>query len=157
MKDTQVQSLGQEDPLEKEMATHSSILTWRIPWKEEPSGPQSTGSQSRTRLIERLNLRGVREGYIPGLYPLLGHVYLFLVSLFIIFLLSIHECMLSHFSSVRLCDPMNCSPPGSSLHGILQAGILEWVVIPFSRGSCDSSNRTRIFYISHIGKQVLYH
>ena len=34
MQDTQVQSLGQEDPLEKEMATHSSILTWRIPWTE---------------------------------------------------------------------------------------------------------------------------
>ena len=36
---------GQEDPLEKEMATHSSILAWRIPWTEEPGGPQSTGSQ----------------------------------------------------------------------------------------------------------------
>ena len=40
-----VQSLGQEDPLEKEMATHSSILAWRIPWTEEPAGLQSTGSQ----------------------------------------------------------------------------------------------------------------
>ena len=37
MQDTQVQSLGQEDPLEKEMAIHSSILTWRIPWTENPS------------------------------------------------------------------------------------------------------------------------
>ena len=40
-----VQSLGQENPLEKEMATHSSILTWRIPWTEEPGGLQSMGSQ----------------------------------------------------------------------------------------------------------------
>ena len=40
-----VQPLGQEDPLEKEMATHSSILAWRIPWTEEPAGLQSTGSQ----------------------------------------------------------------------------------------------------------------
>jgi len=39
--ETQVQSLGQEDPLEKEMATHSSILAWRIPWTEEPGGLQS--------------------------------------------------------------------------------------------------------------------
>ena len=38
MQDTQVQSLGQEDPLEEEMATHSSILAWRIPWTEEPDG-----------------------------------------------------------------------------------------------------------------------
>ena len=42
---TQVQSLGQEDSLEKGMATHSSILAWRIPWTEEPGGLQSMGSQ----------------------------------------------------------------------------------------------------------------
>ena len=41
----QVQFLGQEDPLEKEMATYYSILAWRIPWTEEPGGPQSMGSQ----------------------------------------------------------------------------------------------------------------
>ena len=40
-----VQSLGQEDPLEKDMATHSSILAWRIPWTEEPGRIQSMGSQ----------------------------------------------------------------------------------------------------------------
>ena len=43
MQETQVQSLGQEDPLEKEMATHSSILAWEIPWTEEPGGLQSIG------------------------------------------------------------------------------------------------------------------
>ena len=43
--ETRVQSLGQEDPLEKEMATHSNILAWEIPWTEEPVGLQSTGSQ----------------------------------------------------------------------------------------------------------------
>ena len=41
--ETWIQSLGQEDPLEKEMATHSSILAWRIPWAEEPGGLQSVG------------------------------------------------------------------------------------------------------------------
>ena len=45
MQETWVRSLGREDPLEKEMATHSSILAWRIPWMEEPGGLQSTGSQ----------------------------------------------------------------------------------------------------------------
>ena len=44
-KETQVQSLGGEDPLEEGMATHSSILAWRIPWTEEPGGIQSLGSQ----------------------------------------------------------------------------------------------------------------
>ena len=45
MQKTQVQFLGGEDPLEKKVATHSSILAWRIPWTEEPGGLQSTGSQ----------------------------------------------------------------------------------------------------------------
>ena len=45
MRETWVPFLGQEYPLEKEMATHSSILAWRIPWKEEPGRLQSTGSQ----------------------------------------------------------------------------------------------------------------
>ena len=45
MWETQVRFLGQEDPLEKEMATHSSILAWKIPWMEEPGRLQSTGSQ----------------------------------------------------------------------------------------------------------------
>ena len=45
MQETQVRSLGWEDPLEKEMATHSSILAWKMPWKEEPGRLQSMGSQ----------------------------------------------------------------------------------------------------------------
>ena len=45
MQETWVQSLGWEDPLEKDRATHSRILAWRIPWTEEPSGLQSMGSQ----------------------------------------------------------------------------------------------------------------
>ena len=45
MQETQVRSLGQEDPLEKEMATHSSTLAWKIPWTEKPGRLQSMGSQ----------------------------------------------------------------------------------------------------------------
>ena len=50
--ETRVRSLGQEDPLEKGMAAHSSILAWRIPWTEEPGRPQPMGSQSQTRLSD---------------------------------------------------------------------------------------------------------
>ena len=46
MRKTQVRSLGRADPLEKEMATHSSILAWKVPWTEEPGGLQSMGMQS---------------------------------------------------------------------------------------------------------------
>ena len=50
--ETQVQCLGGEDPLEKEMTTHSSTLAWKIPWTQEPGGLQSMGSQSRTQLSD---------------------------------------------------------------------------------------------------------
>ena len=49
MQESQIQSLGGEDPLKKEMATHSSILAWRIPWTEEPGGLQGV-TKSHTRL-----------------------------------------------------------------------------------------------------------
>ena len=52
MQETWVRSLGGEDPVEKEMATHSSILAWRIPWTEEPGGLQFMESQSWTQLSE---------------------------------------------------------------------------------------------------------
>ena len=52
MRETRVRSLDQEDPLEKETATHSSIHAWKIPWTEEPGGLQSMGSQSQTRLSD---------------------------------------------------------------------------------------------------------
>ena len=46
MQETKVRSLGQEDPMEKKVATHSSILAWEVPWREEPGGLQSMGSQT---------------------------------------------------------------------------------------------------------------
>ena len=61
MWETWVQSLGQEDTLEKEMATHSSSLAWKIPWTEEPGGLQSMGSQSQTRLSDFTKLGGDNE------------------------------------------------------------------------------------------------
>ena len=52
VQETRVLSLGWEDPLEKEMATHCSILAWKISWTEEPGGLQSMGSQSQARLSD---------------------------------------------------------------------------------------------------------
>ena len=56
-----------------------------------------------------------------------------------------------------LCNPMDHSLPGSSVHGILQARILEWVAMPSSRGSSWSRNLTRVSYVSCFVKWVLYH
>ena len=58
MQETRVWSLGWEDPLEKEMATHSSTLAWRIAWKEEPGRLQSMGSPE-SDMTERLHLTGI--------------------------------------------------------------------------------------------------
>ena len=75
--------------------------------RQRPGELQSMGSQSRTWL----------DDWTPTI-----HVYLC-------------ACVLSFFSYVRLCDLLDCSPSGSSVHGALQARILEWVAMPFSRGS----------------------
>ena len=65
--DTRVQSLGWEDPLEKEMATHSSILAWRISWSEEPGGLQSMG-RKESDVAERLThgVTLVEHGILDG-------------------------------------------------------------------------------------------
>ena len=64
--------------------------------------------------------------------------------------------MLSRFS-LALCDLMGCSPPGSSVCGIFQARILEWVAMPSSRGSSQPRDQTCISYVSYTGRWDLYH
>ena len=68
----------------------------------------------------------------------------------------LQACMLSCFSHVWLCDPMDCSPPGSSVPGILQATTLEWVAIPSSRRSSWPRDQTNVSGTSCIGRQVLF-
>ena len=65
----------------------------------------------------------------------------------------VRECVLTWWC-LTLCDPMDCSPPGSSVHGILQARVLEWIAISFSRGSSWPRDWIRV---SCIGRRVLYH
>ena len=61
-------------------------------------------------------------------------------------------CVLVTQWCLTLCDPMDCSPPGSSVHGILQAGILQWVAVPFSRRPSQPGERT---LVSHIADRFL--
>ena len=71
---------------------------------------------------------------------------------------STHQSHVSHCLVTKswsdLWDPLDCSPPGSSVHGIFQARILEWVAISFSRGSSQHRDQT---HASHIGRRILYH
>ena len=135
---------------EKAMAPHSSTLAWKIPWTKEPGRLQSMGSQRD--MTEQLHFHfslsciGEGNGKIPGTgepggLPSMGshrvghdwsdlaaaaaikHWALF--STFLIITLRAKSCL-------TLCDPMDCSPPGPSVHGISQARILEWIAIFFS-------------------------
>ena len=69
MQETRIRSLGQEDPLEKEMATHSGILAWRIPQTEEPGGLQSMGSGKESDTTERLNTHACAFLSVWGHFP----------------------------------------------------------------------------------------
>ena len=60
-------------------------------------------------------------------------------------------------SRLTLCDPRHCTVPGSSVHGIFQARILEWVAISFSRGSSQARDGACLSCISYIGRRILYH
>ena len=63
MQETRVRSLGQEDPLEEDVATHSSILAWEIPWTEEPGGLQPIGSQRIGPRLKQLSMKACMLGY----------------------------------------------------------------------------------------------
>ena len=97
MRETWVQSLGREDPLEKGMATHSRILARRIPWTEELGG------------LKHMGLQRVGHNWVTAAAAAK----------------SLQSCP-------TLCDPIDGSPPGSPILGILQARILDWVAISFS-------------------------
>ena len=187
--ETWVWSLGQEDPLEEEMTTHSSILAWRIPWTEESGRLQSTGSQkvrhnwsdlahyclyslycasdlcslfSTCCKFVPLNT----HSYLPHPHPLVTVIYSvfhfdFLDSITWLYLSDSPQraCVCAKLlqSCPTLCDPMDCSQPGSSLHEILQAREQEGVAIFSSRGSSWPSDWAHVSYTSCIGRQVLYH
>ena len=165
MQETWVQSLGQEDLLEKEMATFSNILVWEILWTEESGGIQFTGSQ-----IVRHDLVANQQQYsslnytfiicLPPIHP--SSIHLFQNIYWFqsypqrqVALTQWNDCLYMRAQSgLTLWDPMDGSPPGSSVHGILWARILEWIVISSSRGPSWPRDRT---HISCIGRQILYH
>ena len=62
-----------------------------------------------------------------------------------------------HQSCPTLYDPVDCGPPGSTVHGVIQARILGWVATPSSRGSSQPGCQTHVSYVSCAGKRVLYH
>ena len=146
------------------MATLSSILAWRIPWAEEPGyNPWGCKESNMTEQLTHahthththfLQHRILLSCHLPCSFP---------SGLVSILSFNIQNTArkpsskvwfeLLQFSLVAqlcptLCDPVDCSPPGFSVYGILQARILEWVAIPFSRGSSQLRDQT---WVSRIG------
>ena len=125
--ETQVQSLGWENPLEESMATHSSIFAWKTPWTKEPGQLQFIGSHR-----VRHQWSGTCAAFKTRNNDKRGSTAKVLVA---------QLCP-------TLCDPMDYNPPGSSVHGIFQARILEWVAILFSRRPSQPRDRTQVSHIA---------
>ena len=249
-----VRSLSREDLLEEGMAAHSSILTWRIPWTEEPGGLQSMGSQRvndwsdwagthiciartfspgeshceshcmsfnqqssgwsdwgpatvwylecRSGLVQSIRGRTCPSSVLsqstswlplssaptswssstifsgtPVKCPLVTEELKDFSSTVSWQFTTSRECCYMwasrrHFvvnirrqcvracwllqSCPTVCEPVDCSPPGSSVHGILQARLLEWIAMPSSKGSSWPRDQTHISYVSCIGRQALH-
>ena len=162
--------LGWENPLEKEMATHFSVLAWRIPWTEEPGGPQSMGSQRVghdcvTNFYFLTHSMHFWDRMAQGVSsPAIKQLAWILVCWAVISPRFEERKNVSlrwnHFeerqsesesevtpSCLTLCDPTDCSLPGFSVRGIFQARVLECGFISFSRGSSRPRDRT---WASHI-------
>ena len=172
--------------LEKEMATHSSVLAWRIPGTGEPGGLPSMGMHRVGQYWRDLAAAGALATPVPtgwahehsghsdrgGIWDWFQHPTSQGCSSNCLHWLSnlptmeteadpsgrrhfsrqrgggklITLCVLSCFLlCLTPCDPTDCSPPGSSVHGILQTRILEWVAVPSSRGSSQPRDGTCIF------------
>ena len=99
------------------MANHSNILAWKSPWSEEPGGLQSMGSQRVKTRLKQLSMS---------------------MKLHVLWSYVLFPCVKSLQLCLILCDPMDCSLSGSSVYGILQVRILEWVAISYSTGSFRS-------------------
>ena len=137
MQETRVQPLGREDPLEKWIANHSSILAWRIPWTEEPGGLRPMGLW-RIR-HDWSNFHFLLPTRLQGLPCTKQQLHSFHTLVLVTCFTCLYLFVVAVVAKLRptLWNPTDCSPPGSSVHRILQARILEWVTIPFSRDLPD--------------------
>ena len=157
MQEMQVWSLLRENLLEKEMATHSSILARETPWTEEPGTVNPWSSQKCQSWL---------SDWTATVFLVISSTIMLIICMaprhFVsMWKLACCHCLVTNLHQT-LCDPMDCSPPGSSTHGSLQSRILEWVTISFSRGSSWPRDWTQVsctagryFTTGHQGSQKL--
>ena len=128
------------------------MCTQSCPTLCEPMDSSPPGSSVHGILQARI-LEWVAISYSTFIAYLYINIYIY------IYLYTCHilMCAESLQSCPTLCDPTDCSPPGFTVHRILQGRILEWMAMPSSRGSSLPRDRTLISCISCIGKQILDH
>ena len=119
------------------------VERWLFPIIKEMGDKERLGAQEPHRALHGINKQRTK---FPANYSCLlktSHL---------------RVCMCSVAQSCpTLCDPVDCSPPGSPVHGIVHARILEWIAISYFRGSSQLRDRTLISCISCIGRRILYH
>ena len=125
MQETWVWSLGHEDPLEEGIATHASILAWRVPWTEEPATDTAKSLQSCPTLCDPIDGRRLGSP-VPGILQarILEWV---AISFSNAWKWKVESKVIQSFPT--LSDPMDCSPPGLSVHGIFQARVLKSLAV----------------------------
>ena len=130
------------------MSRHKASLPSSLPlWAPPPPTPAET--EEKTLVLVASGTRNLPNQYPhrgPFLDPALGSI----SQSIPVFAYVAQSCL-------AFGDLMDCSPPGSSVHGIFQPRTLEWVAMSFSRGSSRHRDRTSISCISCIGRQILYH
>ena len=126
------------------LITNSSgkMESLKLKWNHLKGGSKKKGGEER---INRINSNcSKNDGLILKTFK---------VTLYT----SIKTCAKLLQLCLTLCNSMDCSPPGSSVHGILQARILEWVAVVSSRGPSPPRDQTHVSCVSCIGRRVLYH
>ena len=143
------------------MATHSNTLAWRIPGMGEPGGLPSLGSHrvghdwsdlaaaAADDLLFCFSQSSFREAHMWHLFHWSDVLWLIKASeKKLCVCVCVCVCVKVTQLCLTPCDAMDCSSPGSSVHGILQARIQEWIAIPFSRGSSWPKNWTQVSCIA---------
>ena len=144
------------------MATHSSTLAWEIPWTEKPGRLYSPCGRKESDITRRahtcmhtLHTMDINPSWDIHVW-MHSHSKACLLPLFKVYFcvcVCVSVCVCMHARSIAqsrltLCDSMDYSPPGSSVHGILRARMLEWVAVSYSSGSSWPRDGTHVTYIS---------
>ena len=142
---TQDWSLGWEDSLEEGMAIHSNILAQRIPMDRGARRAAAHRIAHSWTWLKQLSMHA--QLCSSELFYYMVSSYFRPQYKFLWDFKGRNEVKVKTLSCVQLCKPIDCSLPGSSVHGIFQAIVLEWIAISFSRGSSQPRAQTRVSHI----------